>query len=353
MSWCMSWCTIACDGDATMTWRCQICADAVDADKATAPRTSNETTTFFMGTILRGVDAARGDLAALPPAPPRSNARSLVKSPRIIRDGSASEIHWRSAGFGVCTAPGHALPTGRCSSARMGVKMHNLAKPAMRPARPQFSSGPTVKHPGWRLENLQAAPLGRSHRSKVGKGRLKEAIDRTREVLEVPDDFLIGIVPASDTGAVEMAMWSMLGPLPVQVAAWESFSKDWVVDIIDQLKLPGAEELTAPFGQIAADLVQGAATTPTSGVRLERHHLGRARTERRLHLRRPQGHRDLRCHQRRLRAAAGLGQARCGHLFLAEGAGGRGRPRHADPVAAGGGTAGKLLLPAPCRSSSA
>jgi phosphoserine aminotransferase len=153
--------------------------------------------------------------------------------------------------------------------------MHNLAKPAMRPARPQFSSGPTVKHPGWRLENLQAAPLGRSHRSKVGKGRLKEAIDRTREVLEVPDDFLIGIVPASDTGAVEMAMWSMLGPLPVQVAAWESFSKDWVVDVIDQLKLPKAEELTAPFGQLPdlskvrpdADLVFAWNGT-TSGVRV-------------------------------------------------------------------------------------
>jgi phosphoserine aminotransferase len=153
--------------------------------------------------------------------------------------------------------------------------MHNLAKPAMRPARPQFSSGPTVKHPGWRLENLQAAPLGRSHRSKVGKGRLKEAIDRTREVLEVPDDFLIGIVPASDTGAVEMAMWSMLGPLPVQVAAWESFSNDWVVDIIDQLKLPNAEVLTAPFGQLPdlskvrpdADLVFAWNGT-TSGVRV-------------------------------------------------------------------------------------
>ncbi len=153
--------------------------------------------------------------------------------------------------------------------------MHNIAKPAMRPARPQFSSGPTVKHPGWRLENLQAAPLGRSHRSKVGKGRLKEAIDRTREVLEVPDDFLIGIVPASDTGAVEMAMWSMLGPLPVQVAAWESFSKDWVVDVIDQLKLPNAEELTAPFGQLPdlskvrpdADLVFAWNGT-TSGVRV-------------------------------------------------------------------------------------
>jgi phosphoserine aminotransferase len=153
--------------------------------------------------------------------------------------------------------------------------MHNLAKPAMRPARPQFSSGPTVKHPGWRLENLQAAPLGRSHRSKVGKGRLKEAIDRTREVLEVPDDFLIGIVPASDTGAVEMAMWSMLGPLPVQVAAWESFSNDWVVDVIDELKLPNAEVLTAPFGQLPdlskvrpdADLVFAWNGT-TSGVRV-------------------------------------------------------------------------------------
>jgi phosphoserine aminotransferase len=153
--------------------------------------------------------------------------------------------------------------------------MHNIAKPAMRPARPEFSSGPTVKHPGWRLENLQAAPLGRSHRSKIGKGRLKEAIDRTREVLEVPEDFLIGIVPASDTGAVEMAMWSMLGPLPVQVAAWESFSKDWVVDVIDQLKLPNAEALTAPFGQLPdlskvrpdADLVFAWNGT-TSGVRV-------------------------------------------------------------------------------------
>jgi phosphoserine aminotransferase len=157
----------------------------------------------------------------------------------------------------------------------MGDIMNTLAKPAMRPARPQFSSGPTVKHPGWSLSNLQAAALGRSHRSKIGKGRLKEAIDRTREVLEVPDDFLIGVVPASDTGAVEMAMWSMLGPLPVQVAAWESFSKDWVVDVIDQLKLPNAEALTAPFGQLPdltkvrpdADLVFAWNGT-TSGVRV-------------------------------------------------------------------------------------
>jgi len=153
--------------------------------------------------------------------------------------------------------------------------MNTLAKPAQRPARPEFSSGPTVKHPGWSLSNLQAAPLGRSHRSKVGKGRLKEAIDRTREVLQVPDDFLIGVVPASDTGAVEMAMWSMLGPLPVQVLAWESFSKDWVVDVVDQLKLPNAEALTAPFGKLPdtskvspdADLVFAWNGT-TSGVKV-------------------------------------------------------------------------------------
>jgi phosphoserine aminotransferase len=157
----------------------------------------------------------------------------------------------------------------------MGDIMNTLAKPAMRPARPQFSSGPTVKHPGWSLSNLQAAALGRSHRSKIGKGRLKEAIDRTREVLEVPADFLIGVVPASDTGAVEMAMWSMLGPLPVQVLAWESFSKDWVVDIIDQLRLPDAEAITAPFGQLPdlsrvrpdADVVFAWNGT-TSGVRV-------------------------------------------------------------------------------------
>ncbi|HLK26419.1 MAG TPA: phosphoserine transaminase [Caulobacteraceae bacterium] len=128
--------------------------------------------------------------------------------------------------------------------------MNTPAKPAMRPARPHFSSGPTVKHPGWKLENLHAAPLGRSHRSKVGKARLKEAIDRTREVLEAPDDFLIGIVPASDTGAVEMALWTMLGPKPVQVLVWESFSKDWATDIKDQLKLEAVEVLDAPYGKL-------------------------------------------------------------------------------------------------------
>jgi len=151
----------------------------------------------------------------------------------------------------------------------------NLAgpKPAMRPARPEFSSGPCAKRPGWAPENLQNAVLGRSHRSKLGKGRLKEAIDRTREVLEVPDDFLIGIVPGSDTGAVEMAMWSMLGPRPVQLLAFESFGKDWVTDVVKQLRLE-AEVLDAPYGELPdlskvrpdADLVFTWNGT-TSGVR--------------------------------------------------------------------------------------
>ncbi len=123
------------------------------------------------------------------------------------------------------------------------------AKPAIRPARPEFSSGPCAKRPGWDVANLQGAAVGRSHRSKIGKARLKEAIDRTREVLQVPADYLIGIVPASDTGAVEMALWSLLGPKPVQVLAWESFGKDWVTDVTKQLKIE-AEVLSAGYGQL-------------------------------------------------------------------------------------------------------
>ena len=152
--------------------------------------------------------------------------------------------------------------------------MNTLAKPAMRPARPEFSSGPCAKRPGWTPENLRNAVLGRSHRSKLGKARIVEAITRTREVLQVPDDFLIGIVPGSDTGAVEMAMWSMLGPKPIQLLAFESFGKDWVTDVVKQLKLP-AEVLDAPYGQLPdlakvrpdADLVFTWNGT-TSGVRV-------------------------------------------------------------------------------------
>ncbi len=152
--------------------------------------------------------------------------------------------------------------------------MTTLAKPAMRPARPEFSSGPCAKRPGWAPENLRNAVLGRSHRSKLGKGRLQAAIDQTRAVLQVPDDYLIGIVPGSDTGALEMALWSMLGPRPVQLLAFESFGKDWVTDVTKQLKLD-AQVLDAPYGQLpdltkvdpAADLVFTWNGT-TSGVRV-------------------------------------------------------------------------------------
>jgi len=147
-------------------------------------------------------------------------------------------------------------------------------KPAMRPARPEFSSGPCAKRPGWAPENLQNAVLGRSHRSKLGKARLKEAIERTRDVLQVPDEFLIGIVPGSDTGAMEMALWSLLGARPVQLLAFESFGKDWVTDVTKQLKIE-AEVLDAPYGQLPdlarvrkdADLVFTWNGT-TSGVRV-------------------------------------------------------------------------------------
>ena len=152
--------------------------------------------------------------------------------------------------------------------------MTTLAKPAMRPARPEFSSGPCAKRPGWAPENLRSAVLGRSHRSKPGKGRLQAAIDQTRAVLQVPPDYLIGIVPASDTGAVEMALWSLLGPKPVQLLAFESFGKDWVTDVVKELKLP-AEVLDAPYGQLPdlakvnpdADLIFTWNGT-TSGVRV-------------------------------------------------------------------------------------
>jgi phosphoserine aminotransferase len=145
----------------------------------------------------------------------------------------------------------------------------------MRPARPEFSSGPCAKRPGWTPENLRGAVLGRSHRSKLGKGRLKDAIDRTREVLEVPADYLIGIVPGSDTGAMEMAMWSLLGQRPVQLLAFESFGKDWVTDVTKQLKLADVEVLDAPYGKLPdtsrvrpdADLIFTWNGT-TSGVRV-------------------------------------------------------------------------------------
>jgi phosphoserine aminotransferase len=122
--------------------------------------------------------------------------------------------------------------------------------PAVRPHAPQFSSGPCAKRPGWSASSLPTAPLGRSHRSKIGKARLKLAIDLTREVLQVPADYRIGIVPASDTGAIEMAMWSMLGARGVDMIAWESFGATWVIDVVKQLKLADVRSFNAGYGEI-------------------------------------------------------------------------------------------------------
>ena len=125
-----------------------------------------------------------------------------------------------------------------------------MTKPTERPQRPHFSSGPCAKRPGWTTQALNQALVGRSHRSKPGKAKLEQAIEHTRKILGVPADHRIGIVPASDTGAVEMALWSMLGPKPVDVLVWESFGNDWATDITRQLKLPNVRVLKANYGEI-------------------------------------------------------------------------------------------------------
>jgi phosphoserine aminotransferase len=148
-------------------------------------------------------------------------------------------------------------------------------KPGVRPVVPHFASGPCAKRPGWSLQCLTDALLGRSHRSKVGRAKLKRVVDLTREVLGVPDGYRIGIVPASDTGAVEMAMWSMLGARPVTLLAWESFGEGWVTDVVKQLKLKDVTLLRSDYGELpdltkvdpASDVVFTWNGT-TSGVRV-------------------------------------------------------------------------------------
>ena len=132
----------------------------------------------------------------------------------------------------------------------MAIATNAAARPAVKPIDPRFSAGPTKKRPGWTLDALSDAALGRSHRSALGKSKLKEVIDLTREVLEVPADYRIAIVPASDTGAVEMAMWSMLGPRGVDVAAWENFGNAWITDAQSQLPLEDLRILKADYGQL-------------------------------------------------------------------------------------------------------
>ncbi|MGZ8997974.1 MAG: phosphoserine transaminase, partial [Allosphingosinicella sp.] len=156
----------------------------------------------------------------------------------------------------------------------MAGALVRIEKPEIRPARPFFSSGPCAKPPGWSAGKLAQGSLGRSHRSKIGKARLGHAIDLTRRVLHVPPGHRIAIVPASDTGAVEMALWSLLGPRPVSVLAWESFGEGWVTDVVKQLKLEAAVHRAA-YGQLpdlaavdqASDLIFTWNGT-TSGVRV-------------------------------------------------------------------------------------
>src|ERR1700749_3590365 len=128
--------------------------------------------------------------------------------------------------------------------------MTEVVRPAVRPARPFFSSGPCAKRPGWTPEALKGALVGRSHRSKPGKAKLKDAIERTKKLLGLPAGYRLGIVPASDTGAVEMALWSLLGARPVDLFAWESFSEDWVTDTVKQLKLKDARVFKAGYGEL-------------------------------------------------------------------------------------------------------
>ncbi|RWQ43335.1 MAG: phosphoserine transaminase, partial [Mesorhizobium sp.] len=128
--------------------------------------------------------------------------------------------------------------------------MTTHTKPGLRPANPNFSSGPCAKRPGWSVEALINAALGRSHRAKIGKTKLEQAIELTREILQVPADYRIGIVPASDTGAVEMALWSLLGERGVDMVAWESFGSGWVTDVVKQLKLADVRRIEAGYGAL-------------------------------------------------------------------------------------------------------
>ncbi len=153
--------------------------------------------------------------------------------------------------------------------------MSDVRRPAARPANPCFSSGPTAKRPGWSPENLKNAFLGRSHRAREGKARLKTAIEQTRRILRVPAGYRIAIVPASDTGAMEMALWSLLGARGVDVLAWESFGSGWVTDVVKQLKLADVRVLDAPYGELpdlgAVDFGRDVIFTwngTTSGVRV-------------------------------------------------------------------------------------
>ena len=222
--------------------------------------------------------------------------------------------------------------------------MTTLARPNIRPANPCFSSGPCAKRPAGRWLRWGAL-LGRSHRSKPGKAKLQEVIERSRAILGLPADWRLGIVPASDTGAIEMAMWSLLGARGIDILAWESFGEQWVTDVTKQLKLADIRVLKADYGRLP-DLAQVNGNRDivftwngtTSGVAVPNGDWIAGRSRRLGDLRRDLG-------GVRLRAA--VGQARRRHLVVAEGAGRRGAARHAGPLAARRGQARELHPPWP------
>tara|TARA_Y100000741_G_C18244641_1_gene554999 strand:- start:184 stop:606 length:423 start_codon:yes stop_codon:yes gene_type:complete len=125
-----------------------------------------------------------------------------------------------------------------------------MKKPLIKPSNPNFSSGPCAKRPGWSINDLKNSNVGRSHRSKEAKSKLKFIIDKSKEILDLPDDYILGIMPASDTGSIEAALWSLLGERGVDILAWENFGKDWVTDIVNQLKITDCNVYTADYGYI-------------------------------------------------------------------------------------------------------
>ena len=189
--------------------------------------------------------------------------RSLAAPVRVAADTPSS------ASVAPAAAPDDRLPDHPSSAAA------DHRPPKTKPSDPNFSSGPCTKFPGWSLDKLADAALGRSHRAKQPKAKLKAVIDRSKALLGLPEDWVVGIVPGSDTGAVEIALWSLLGPRPVTVLEWESFSKDWATDVVGQLGLGEAQVMSAGYGQLpdlatvspAHDVVFAFNGT-TSGVRV-------------------------------------------------------------------------------------
>ena len=201
-------------------------------------------------------------------------------------------------------------------------------KPSTRPANPCFGSGPTAKRPGWSLAALEGALVGRSHRAAPAKARLAQVLERSHAMLGLPEDYLIGIVPASDTGAFETAMWSLLGARGVDLLCWESFGKGWLTDAQKQLKLADLRVFEADFGALPDLSAVGAERDvvftwngTTSGVRVP--HGDWIAAER-------SGLTLCDATLGRLRDGAALGQARRGHLLLAKSAGWRGATWHVD-----------------------